>query len=327
MPKPKSTTSLIAKILGVVFGIGLVALLFFNRIVITDYIKGFSYSPTPEIAEISSALNLASSGARIFRASSPVLESRDDFNRDCASFDAEVSILGCYTNEKIYVYNITEPTLAGIRESTTAHELLHAIYARLSDAQKSRLSPLLNEVYQKNESSLKSTLESYDEAGRTEELYVRSATQIAELPAELESHFAKFFANRAAIVQFYNNYITPFTELNAKIDALGAELETLRAEIDTKTADYTSRSEAFNSSVAEFNSCADTPGCFSSDYEFSSRRRALVSEQNSLDALYEALNSLIDDYNTKVDDYNSNVLRSNDLQNVINSNSERKETL
>lgn len=321
----QSSTNLVGKLVGLVLGVALLATLFLNRVILTDWIKGLRYSPTAGVSEIESALNLTSSGTRIFRASLPKLESRDEFNRDCKSFDVEVSVLGCYTNEKIYVYNVEEAELAGIRESTAAHELLHAAYARLSDADKAKLKPSLDEVYRTNESALEPTLKSYAEAERAEELYVRAATQIAALPADLETHYAHYFANRQKLVEFYNNYITPFKELRERITTLGLELNLLREEIDAKTDDYESRSEKFSSDVDEFNDCANTSGCFSSDYEFSTRRRKLVAEQESLDELYDSLNSLIDDYNSKVDEYNSNVLRSNDLQGVINSNSERKE--
>ena len=320
-------SNVIGKLICGFLGLALVALCFLNRVAIEDYIKGLRYQPTTAMAEIQSSLGLTSTGERIFRASYPTLESRDEFNRDCESFDAEVSVLGCYASHKIYVYNIEEPELAGIRESTTAHELLHAVWERLSGIDKNRLVPLLEDVYRTNESSLKDTLDGYAESERLDELYVRAATQIAALPSELETHYATYFTDRAQLVKFYTSYITPFEELSRNIDTLSDELELLRTDIDTRTATYESRSDAFNRAVDEFNRCAETAGCFASDYAFTSRRRELVAEQGALDSLYDELNSLIDSYNTKVDEYNSNVLRSNDLQNVINSNAERKENL
>jgi len=320
--QPKS--SLVPKLLGALLGVVVVALLFLFRVELSDYFKGLRYTPSAEMSEIRDSLGLTSAGSRIFAATAPTLESREDFNRDCESFDVETAVLGCFTNDHVYVYNIDSAELAGIRESTTAHELLHAVWARLSGAEKNRLVPLLEEVYAENRDSLKDTLAAYSDAERLDELYVRSATQIASLPAELETHFAKYFSSRARIVEFYNAYITPFNELNAEIDRLGTELESLRATIDAKTAEYESASAEFNRSVDEFNNCASTAGCFASDYAFRTRRAELVATSDSLDAAYTELNSMIDDYNAKVEQYNSNILRSNNLQNLINSNSEAK---
>ena len=50
-------------------------------------------------------------------------------------------------------------------------------------------------------------------------------------------------------------------------------------------------------------------------------RAELVAEQQAINAENDAINRLIDSYNTKVDTYNNSILRSTELQNLINSNS------
>ena len=291
---------------------------------IFDSLRGISYSPSETMLSIRDSLSLTRDGERIFNASHPVLDSRDDFNRDCESFDAEVSVLGCYSNKLIYVYNVDDARLAGIRESTTAHEFLHAAWARLSGIEKNELIPMLKHVYAENKDSLKDTIESYDESEQLDELYVRIGTQISSLPDALESHYAQYFRDRAAVVAFYTSYITPFNELNAEIESQKSRLSSLQSEIDSLTSEYTSRSADFSAKVNEFNSCANTSGCFASDYAFSSRRRTLVAEQNSLNDLYSSLDAKINEYNALVEVYNSNIVRSTDLSNLINSNSELK---
>lgn len=310
-------------LLGIFGGLALLAVLvlgFLNRVAIVDTFKGLSYAPSPEIAQIESSLNLTPAGTRIFHATNPTLESRDDFNIHCESFNAEIAVLGCFSGDHVYVYNVEDPELAGIRESTTAHELLHAIWLRLPGVEKNRLVPLLESAYTANQSTLKDTIESYDESERLDELYVRAATQLYELPSELEAHYAKYFRDRTTILGFYDSYIAPFNELNAEIEAMSHEMETLRQTIDAKTADYEARSNSYNRAVDEFNACANTVGCFT-DAAFYARRAELVAEQGNLDALYAELNNLINSYNDKVDSYNANVLHNNTLQSLINSNS------
>lgn len=323
MPKqPKSSNKRIALIASLSTA-GLVLLIAFllNKTAIIDTIKGWSYTPSTAMATIRDSLDLTSEGLRIFSAAHPILDDRDDFNRDCDSSDPDIAVYGCYYSDKIFVYNIDSEELSGFRESTTAHELLHAVWSRLSGVEKARLVPLLESAYAEHEADLKETLEAYDESERVDELYVRLATQVKDLPAELEAHYAKIFSDQDKIVDFYDSYIAPFEELNKKIEALASELESLKKTIDSKTTEYESRSEEFNTAVSNFNSCANTAGCFSSDWAFNSRRYQLVTEEANLNDLYEELNNLINEYNDKVDVYNSSILHSNTLQNLINSNS------
>lgn len=322
MPKPsdKKSSRLLSVFLGV-FGLILLALLFLNRVAISDYVKGLSYTPSSEMSSIRDSLSLTSSGARIFNATFPALESRDDFNKSCESHNSEVSVLGCFTNDKIHVYNVDSSDLPGIRESTTAHELLHAVWSRLSGLEKNNLIPLLESAYSEHLDVLKETIESYGESERLDELYVRLATQIPDLPDALESHYDNYFKDRSAVVAFYNSYAEPFSKLKSEIENLSTELKNLESEISNRRSDYESRLGTFNAEASEFQTCANTLGCFVSEATFNARKRELTSVAAELDDARNELNSLITSYNEKVEIYNAHLLRSQDLQNLINSNS------
>lgn len=317
---PKSLKTLLASLTVCLLCATLGFAIYRYRSDISDYLKAKSYVPSEEMSGIRSALNLTSKGARIFNASAPILDSRDDFNRDCNSSNPEIAVYGCYYLDTIYVYNIDSPELAGIRESTTAHELLHAVWARLSEAEKTELIPLLESVYAEHKTALDKTLETYDESERLDELYVRIGTQIKTLPPELEKHYAEIFSDQDKIVSFYDAYIAPFETYREKIATLGSEMEVMKTDIDRKTAEYESSSANFSTAVAEFNSCIAKNGCFTSRAASDARHAELVSTQDSLNALYDSLSSLIDSYNEKVDEYNSNILSLNTLQNLANSN-------
>ena len=304
------------------FGLLLLAFgvfVFLNFSTLKDYLTGLSFEPTAEMAEIEEKLNLTSRADLIFKASFPVLETREDFNRDCNSHDSEISVLGCFTNDKIYIYNIDSAKLPGIIESTTAHELLHAIWSRLSGAEKATLTPVLEDVYSANKEDLEETLKNYEKDDRLDELYVRVGTQVKNLPADLETHYSKYFSNRAAIVDFYEAYIAPFNELKAELSRLESEMGTLKAEIDEKNAEYSSRAEKLNSDVKSFNICAGTEGCYTL-YQDNLRRAELVEEEKNLNLLIDELNLKVENYNLMVEEYNNNVLKSNELQVLINSN-------
>ena len=118
-----------------------------NRVAVIDWFKGIGYNPTPDVLTLKSSLSLTLEGERIFNATRPLLASRDDFNNSCESHDEAVTVLGCYTGDRVYIYNVDDETLNGIRESTASHELLHAIWSRLSGYEKTQIIPLLEETY------------------------------------------------------------------------------------------------------------------------------------------------------------------------------------
>ena len=301
----------------IVLALGVFFLL--NRVAVIDWFKGIGYNPTPDVLTLKNSLSLTVDGERIFNATRPLLASRDDFNNSCESHDEAVTVLGCYTGDRVYIYNVDDETLNGIRESTASHELLHAIWSRLSGYEKTQIIPLLEETY-KSHTELKETIDSYAKEEQLDELYVRLGTQVKDLPEALETHYAKFFTDQDKIVAYYNAYIKPFNELRTQIETLKSEMTKLEQEITFRSTALDTRLKSLDSQIDEFNRCADTAGCFNS-WTFASRRAELVAEQQAINAENDAINRLIDNYNAKVDTYNNSILRSTELQNLFNSNS------
>ena len=291
-----------------------------NFTALTDWIRTIGYEPSAEITQLENKVKFTDEGRSIFRATRPALEDNEAFNRDCSSHNHDISILGCYTGGQIYIYNVSDSALAGVRESTAAHEMLHAAWDRLTSAEQQRLTPLINQVYSEHHDALAEDLKNYNQSEQLDELHSRIGTQIADLPAELETHYARYFQDQDAVVKFYDQYQTPFQQLQAELDSLSKELATMKSEIDTRSEAYSSRAEAFQREVNEFNTCASTPDCYTTA-EFNAKRAELVTEQSALNTYYQQLSALVDRYNQKVDQYNSNVLRTQNLQDSINSNS------
>lgn len=298
----------------------LIALAIVNLQTLKDIYFAMTFKPTPEMSEIQEKLNLTEKGKRIFLASAPEIVDAEQFNESCNATGSEVSTLGCFNGQKIYIYNVDSEELDGIKESTSAHELLHAVWSRLSTAEKENLTPVLESFYEKSDEKFKDSLKTYQEKEKIEETFVRSATQIRDLPETLEKEFAKIFENQDSIVKYYDAYITPFDKINEEIDTLSAELETLGASIDQKRTDYENRSASLGGQIGEFNNCAATAGCFASSYAFYNRRNELLAEQNSLNDLYNTLDAEINFYNEKVNLYNSKIIKGKELNTQINSN-------
>lgn len=290
-----------------------------NYGVIRDFMVGMRYQPSAEMNEIRTELDLTDAGMRIFNASQPELMEKVSFNQKCREAENESAILGCYTEEKIYVYDVIDEELPGVRELTAAHELLHATYARMSDEEKMALVESLTRVFEENQELLGSEIEMYDIEQKQEELYVRAGTEIGDLSAELEKHYAKYFKERSKIVGFYEGYIAIFREIEKKLKDLIEQINSLKSEISTKTAEYEAGVESLNTKIREFNECAGTLNCFTSTVMFNNQRVGLISEQQRLKTVYDEISGLISRYNTLVSEYNENALHGQVLNMKINS--------
>ncbi|MBR3144020.1 hypothetical protein IKF12_02345 [Candidatus Saccharibacteria bacterium] len=302
-----------------IFALIVITVIYCNRVFLRDFFRGLAYQPTSEMIALKVNLGLTNDGDLIFKSSWPELEGKEEFNEHCRTVETTTAILGCYTNETICIYDITDKRLDGIREATLAHELLHAVYARLSEAERNGLKPYLDEVYNKNKDILGDELKIYAETEQYEELYVRAGTEIKDLPEELEKHFARYFKDQDVIAGYYNKYASVFKDLDKQIKELKKELDQKYATIESMKTEYEQRLANLNADISEFNSCAATAGCFSSEWEFYVKRNELLAEKDALLNLYEEINDLVASYNEMVSEYNKNIIYSQALNNAINS--------
>ncbi|MBQ3325855.1 hypothetical protein IJG79_01750 [Candidatus Saccharibacteria bacterium] len=301
--------------------------IYLNRITIYDWVLAMSYHAPQEVTEVQNKISLTDRAGLIFAATHPSLEDREAFNKNCDSHTTEVSVLGCYAAGQIHIYNIQSPELNGVIESTAAHELLHAVWERMKDSDKSKIGKALMDVYNdsKYHDLLDSDLSSYDSADRVDELHSRIGTEIADLPDILEQHYARYFKNQDEVVSYYDKYITPFRELDEEIRELEQELEKTNKEIDEKSSEYYKRAELLSGEIDEFNKCARTEGCFANNSSFIARRNELLGAQSSLEDLFNQTNEVVNYYNNLVVEYNSHILRGQELEKAMNSNSEMEE--
>lgn len=309
------------------WGVGLVCLVTLTAAIvivtlyygeIRDYVAGIGYEPTAEMVRLRDELSLTERARLIFDASWPELNERGDFNRNCRAGEGDMAILGCYAGERIYVYDIVNEELTGVREAAIAHELLHAVWARLSVRERDELLDELLGVLAENE-WLSEELLIYEEEARDEELYVRAGVEVRDLPAELEEYYAGVFARREAVVEYYEGYIAVFRGIEERLEEIGAELGETEAKLDAAVADYEKRIAQWSADVVSFNACAAVEGCFASEVAFNSRRAGLVSEQGKLLVLYDEISELVEQMNELVAEYNANVIHGQMLNDAVNS--------
>lgn len=300
--------------------VGIVSVYLLNFSSLRDMISNLTYTPPAAVTELEQKITLTAPAQTTFRATRPSLEDQAEFNQHCNSHNVDVSVLGCYTGGHIYIYNISSQDLAGIVESTAAHEFLHAAWDRLPESEKTTVSNYLNQVYAEHRDALAEDLNHYDAADQLDELHSRIGTQITDLPEYLEKYYANYFTDQNAVVAYYTSYITPFNQLKSQMASLKTELDELKATIDADTGQYYTDSKSLSAAIEEFNACASQSGCFANVSEFNLRRAELVDEQSRLETVYNNINTVVDQYNQKVEAYNHSILRTEQLQNAINSN-------
>jgi cell division protein FtsB len=257
--------------------------------------------PLPDdIAAIAAVTGMSIEGELVYRASTPAIEDDADFTQHCAIEGG--AVLGCYDDGNVYVYSVTDTRLAGTVEVTAAHEMLHAAYERLSPAERERVDALVEEAVATipDDDPVFEDMALYSAAQHADEWHSRLGTEFADLPAELEQHFARYFDDRSKVVALNAQATALFDELRAQIDALVTEIDALDPVLDARIAAFEAAIADYNADVDSFNARAQN-GSFTSQQQFDNERAALVARGAALDAEGAALDAEIDRYNGLVE--------------------------
>lgn len=269
------------------------------------------FEPSVEVAQLAERSGLSERGTFYLYAGEAELASADVFNSGCKRVEKSNPILGCYVSgiDKVYVYDIDEPRLDGIKEVTAAHEMLHVAFSRLSRAEVQRLSGLLEAVYAEQKTpDLERRMAYYAKAEpgeRVNELHSILGTELRDVGSELEQYYARYFTDRQRVVALYEQYRSAFTDIEQKVQQLEARLKDWLPEIEHKQAAYEAEVKAYGEAVSSFNARADA-GDFASQTAFSRERAALVARS---EALTQQRQALIDEANA----YNAGVAEINRL--------------
>lgn len=290
---------------------------------VTDQFTVWTYSPTTTIAEYADRSTMTDEGRFLFYASRPEVLAGTEFDDHCSSELEGVGILGCYQHgdKRIYLFDVTDDRLDGIEEVVAAHEMLHAAWDRMSKDERDALAPLLEQAADSkaDDPDFQKTLEYYAKAEpgeRLNELHSIVGTEFADIPADLEKHYATYFSDRAALVQLHVTSHAVFQQQQDAIDDIVAQLTALQEGVDTDYASYNAGYDQLNLDIVDFNTRANA-GEFSSQSQFNAERNALIQRQADLDALYativdrknqyDALVAQLDDLNAQVDELNQSI--------------------
>lgn len=322
MNQMRSHKSLLLAVINLCIIACVVAVAILNRQYIIDKYNAWEFKPSPEIAQIANDVGLNENGRFYYFASRPELDFAKEFNGECRSREQGNAILGCYKNQRIYIYNVNDERLNGLKEVTAAHEMLHAAYERLPESDKKAVNTLLEKEYRKNSDAEFSKRMDYYKRNQPgeeyNELHSIIGTEFADISPQLEDYYKRYFNNRSQVVALHSKYSDKFKELKRGSASLRKELENLSININNASLKYNKDISNLNSEINNFNSRAKN-GDFSSQEDFLNERRYLIKSTRKLEQDRANINRYIGQYESKRIEYNKLVDESNSMYKAMDS--------
>ncbi|MDB5181705.1 MAG: hypothetical protein JWP13_468 [Candidatus Saccharibacteria bacterium] len=299
----------VRRLIAPLIAVTLVLLLVGNFQSVIDYVRLYNYQPPAEVSALAEQTTMTDTAKRYFYVNHPEVADRSTFNTECNSRGEHTIVLGCYhsVNRGIYLFDVKDVRLDGVEQVTAAHEMLHAAYDRLSSRERKYIDKQLEDFFANRvqDERIRSTIEAYRESEPDDlvnEMHSIFATEIAELTPELESHYSKYFNNRAKVVEYASTYQKEFTSRQNQVKEYDARLKGLKESIDANSASLKQReqdiqamqrqmesdrssgnAESYNARVAAYNARVDAYNQLirSTQYQIAEYNR-LVEERNSL---------------------------------------------
>lgn len=264
--------------------IGVLAWVFTQQQALRDWWRLRGYTAPAAISTLASQDTMTPRAQRLFYVNRPVVDAGTTFTGHCPAGGEKTVVLGCYlgNDNGIYVYAVTDDRLDGVEQVTSAHEMLHAAYRRLSNQDRKSVDTMLTDYYLHDltDQRVKDTIEAYKKSEPNDvvnEMHSVFGTEVANLPAPLERYYTRYFTDRSRVAaytaayqgEFTNrqkqvaDYDTQLKSMDAQIKANQVQLTTQRASLDAQRAQLDSQQRsgqiaAYNSAVPAYNRAVNT---------------------------------------------------------------------
>ena len=286
---------------------------------VVDWWRLRSYQPSAAVLRLANDDGLVGKGRQLFYASDPAIDDKATFNTSCPNSDEQSLVLGCYKAQRIYIYDVQDARLHGVREVTAAHEMLHAVYDRLGADDKKHVNDLVAaQLKTVTDDRILKLIDLYNQQEPGElynEMHSILGTEYANLSPELETYYKQYFSDRKKVVNYAQEYEAIFAaskvhiaqydqklgQLKAGVEANNTALEQKQRDLQTALAQlnqlraannietYNQAVPAYNDSVHEFNDLVATNKSLINQYnDLVAQRNQEVTAQNGL---YQSLDS------------------------------------
>lgn len=306
MPK-RTTTPTSARRKRAWFMLGIIILLIIACVIalslrqnIYDWFALRNYTPSTTVAQLATQDTMTAYARKVFYVNHPDIDDKTAFAPVCPNGTEQTVVLGCYHPNQagIYLLQVSNPQLNGVEQVTAAHETLHAIYGRLSNAKRKQVDNWLLDYYHHGltNQTVEAQIASYRKTEPTQvvnEMHSLFGTEIGNLPPQLEQYYSQYFTDRSTVVQYFNDYEGAFSSRQQVINQDDQQLDSLKGQINSDESDLTSRQTIINA-----------------------EQTTLTNERNSGNIL--AYNTGVPAYNSLVDQYNAEVKTVQSLINQYN---------
>ncbi len=287
--------------------LGLAGFAVANRGAVRDWLVVGKSIPTATLDGYAVDAGMSSAGRFYLYATKPVLHSPETFDESCPIKESGIAVLGCYdpSADTIHLLDITDDQLTTLEPVVAAHEMLHAVWARLDSAEQNRVGRLVDAAYRALPTDQITTrLAAYGDleaTTRTAELFALLGTEVSVLPEELEAVYARYFDDRSRAVVLAANAARIFDSITTEIAELVAEIEAAETNLTAVLAQFTKDRAKLDADIDAFNAKSNTPGGFTSRSAFVAARDALTARQTAIEAQRTRYNTLVDEFNVMLD--------------------------
>lgn len=309
------------RFLSVVFTLAIISLpiiIWLQRQEINDWYQLRNYTPPNNIVALADATTMTPQARRIFYVNHPEVDDQEAFNAAC-SREASI-VIGCYVPGKgIFLFNINDSRLKGVMEVTAAHEMLHAAYERLSSTEQARIDGLTSQAIKNvTDQRILDTVERYrsqDAAVVPNELHSILATEVKNLPPELETYYQQYFTDRSKIVGFSAQYEAEFSSRQSQVAKYDAQLEDIKQQIEADKTELSLQYKALESQRQQIDSVRASGDIAAYNAQVPGFNAAV----NNYNALVKEADRLIANYNSIVKARNELAVEVQDLAEAIDS--------
>ena len=306
------------------FWLGVAGTVYANQQRIIDWWKLRGYTPPAAVATLATEDTMTEYARHLFYVNKPVLVAGGAFTASCPVGGEKTVVLGCYKSgdSGIWLYDVTDARLTGVEQVTAAHEMLHAAYMRLSRAERTRIDGLLQDYYKHglSDSRVKLTIAAYQKTepdAIANEMHSIFATEVAELPASLETYYSRYFSNRAAVTAFTQRYQGEFTSRQDQVKAYDAQLAVLKSSIESGQSTLQSQRASIDAQMSQMEQ-------LKSNREYTAYNAQVpVYNQlvNSYNRLLTTTRDQIAEYNEIVEKRNATALEERQLVQALSPSS------
>lgn len=247
------------------------------------------YTPPALVKQLADDDGMQAYARHLFYLNKPQLPTVVQAFRQGCPENKDTVVLGCYHpgENGIYVYAVQDSSLDGIQQVTAAHEVLHAVYERLSNSERKQLNSELEAYYANGltDATVKSEIGIYQKTEPDDvanEMSCVFGTEVADLPPALEQYYAKYFTDRQKITGYYQQYQTQFTSRREQVAVDDTQLSSMRKQIDSLESNLTTQGRDLDSQKAQL-------------------QQLLASGQT------QAYNAAVSSYNAQVRSYNAGI--------------------